>query len=227
MSSRRLATSARAARSQAGRSMGSISSRTIPGRHRIDVEALHIASDTVRLDQRGAAAHERIRDPDPPKVVRPEEQVLQPALAEFRKDQAAEQGPRTAGEPFVDADDRAVALLDLLLPERHPGDQGNVEALLDAHRRPSPSGPAGQSPGPGGLSADGSPSSCIGAASARVSIPGVPSAVNAAAAPWRTAALRLPGLAPYRIKHSRSILLDMNGILVDAPGFRISASRLP
>ena len=104
-----------------------------PGRHRTDVVAIYIAADAVRLDQRSAAAHERICDPKAGEVVRPEERVLQAILAEFGEDQAAEQGAGTAGEPLVDADAGAVVLLDLLLSQRHQSDEGNVETPFDAH----------------------------------------------------------------------------------------------
>ena len=108
-----------------------------PGRHRIDIEAEHVASDAVRLDQRRSAAHKRIRYPDSRKVIRSEKGIIQTIFPELGKDQAAKQGARTACEPLVNADDRAIALLDLLFPERHFRDQGNVKTLLDTHCRRS------------------------------------------------------------------------------------------
>jgi len=62
-------------------------------------------------------------------------QLLEGRFPELREEKAPKQGARAPGEPLVDADDRAVVLLDLLLPERHFGDQGDIEAPLDAHFR--------------------------------------------------------------------------------------------
>ena len=108
-----------------------------PGRHRVDVEPFHIAADAVRLDERGSPAHERIPDPAARQVVGAEEIVLQPPRPELGEQQPPKEGPRTAGEPLVDADDRAVVLLELLFPARQPRDQGNIEPLFDAHCRSS------------------------------------------------------------------------------------------
>ena len=110
-----------------------------PGRHRIDVEAIHVASDAIRLDERRPASHERVGDTQPGKVVGSKEEVVQATLAELGEHEAAEQGARAACEPLVDTDDRAVVLLDLLLSKRHFGDQRNIEAPLDTHDRlPAP-----------------------------------------------------------------------------------------
>ena len=106
-----------------------------PGGHRVDVEAFHVAADAVRLQERGSAAHERIGDPQAREVIRAKEEILEGRLPELREQEAPKQGARTPGEPLVDADDRAVVLLDLLLPERHFRDQGDIEAPLDAHFR--------------------------------------------------------------------------------------------
>ena len=124
-----------------------------PGRHRVDIEALHVASDPVCLDQRRPPAHERVCDLDSRKVVRFEIYVCQPAIPEFRQDEAAKQGSWSAGKPLVNADDGAVVLLDLLFPERHLRDQGNIETPFDAHRRPSLAGPKRVFPAAGGVNA--------------------------------------------------------------------------
>ena len=104
-----------------------------PGGHGIDVESIDAAANAVRLDQRRAAAHEWVGNPQSGEVVRPEERVRQRVLAEFGEDEAAKQGARAAGKPLVDGDDRAVVLLNLLLPQRHLGDEGDIEAPFDAH----------------------------------------------------------------------------------------------
>ena len=104
-----------------------------PGRHRVDVESIHVASDAIRLDERRSPSHERIGNPQSRKVVRSKELVLQATLTELREQEATKQGSGTASEPLVNADDRAVVLLDLLLAERHFGDQGDVEPTFDTH----------------------------------------------------------------------------------------------
>ena len=108
-----------------------------PRRHRVYIEALHGASEAVRLDQRRPAPHERVRDADARQVIRSEKGAFQAILPELREDQPAKQGSRAAGKPFVNANDRAIVLLDLLFPERHFGDQGNIETPFDAHWWPS------------------------------------------------------------------------------------------
>ena len=97
--------------------------------------AQQIAADPVRLDERGSAAHERVRDPESPEFVRAKEDLVEGSLPELGEPQAAKQCARTSREPLVDADDRPVVLLDLLLPERHVGDQGDIEAPFDTHVR--------------------------------------------------------------------------------------------
>ena len=104
-----------------------------PGGHRIDVESFDIASDAVRLDERRSAPHERVGDSQSWEIVRSKEEILQTTLTELSEHEATKQSTGTAGEPFVDADDWAIVLLDLLLPERHRGDQRDVEATFDAH----------------------------------------------------------------------------------------------
>ena len=104
-----------------------------PGGHRIEVESLHVAAESIRLDQGGAAAHERVGDAPAGQVVAGKEGVLQWAGSELGQQEAAEQRAGPACEPLVNADDRAVVLLYLLLPQRQAGDQGNVEVALDAH----------------------------------------------------------------------------------------------
>ena len=105
-----------------------------PRRHRVDVEPIHVASDAIRLDERRSPSHERIGNPQSRKVVRPKEQVFQRTLAELREKETTKQGSWAAGEPLVNADDRAVVLLDLLLSKCHCGNQRDVEPPLDAHR---------------------------------------------------------------------------------------------
>lgn len=106
-----------------------------PGGHRIDVEPLHVAAESIRLQQRSAAAHERVGDLPASQVVAGKERLLQSAAAEFGENQAAEQRAGTAGEPLVNADDRTVVLLYLFLPQRQFGDHGDVEVSFDAHSR--------------------------------------------------------------------------------------------
>ena len=105
-----------------------------PGRHRVDVESIHVASDAVRLKERRSPSHERIGNPQSRKVVRSEELILQAALTELREQEATKQGSGTASEPLVNADDRAIVLLDLLLAERHRRYQRDLELPLDAHQ---------------------------------------------------------------------------------------------
>ena len=56
-----------------------------PGRHRVDVESIHVASDAIRLDERRPPSHEGIGNPQARKVARSEEQVLQATLTELRE----------------------------------------------------------------------------------------------------------------------------------------------
>jgi len=56
-----------------------------PGRHGIHVEALDVAADAVGLDQRCAAAHEGVSNPDARKIVALKEGFLERAITEFRQ----------------------------------------------------------------------------------------------------------------------------------------------
>lgn len=107
-----------------------------PGRHRVDVEPVHVASEPIGFDQRRSSAHERICDPTAGEVVGSKERVLQGTVPELGEDQTAKQRARTPREPLVHADDGAIVLLDLLLPERQAGDHRNVEVSLDTHVPP-------------------------------------------------------------------------------------------
>ena len=104
-----------------------------PSRHRIDVEALHVTTDSVRLDEGRPSAHEGVRDTSAREIVGAEERFFKRVVAELCQDQSAKQGARASSEPFVDAYDRTIILLDLFFSERHCRDQRNVEPLLDAH----------------------------------------------------------------------------------------------
>ena len=65
-----------------------------PGRHRVDVESVYVASDAIRLDERRSPTHERIGNPQSRKVVRSKEPILQAPLTELREQEATKQGSR-------------------------------------------------------------------------------------------------------------------------------------
>ena len=104
-----------------------------PCRHRIDIEAQHVTSDAVCLNQGRATAHEGIGHELAGKVMPVEVGFIQPLIEEFRQQKPAKQGARPSREPFMDRDDWPVNLLDLLLLEGQGCNQRNIEALLDAH----------------------------------------------------------------------------------------------
>jgi hypothetical protein len=58
-----------------------------------------------------------------------------PLAGEFRQQEAAEQHAGPSDEPLMDADHRAVVLLNLLLLGGQPGDEAGVKVLLDRHPR--------------------------------------------------------------------------------------------
>ena len=105
-----------------------------PSRHGVDVEAFNVTADAVCLNQWCASTHKRIGDPDSREVICLKKNVFQAIFTKFREDKTTKQGPWSAGEPLVDANDRTIILLYLLFPERHWGDERDVEALFDTHR---------------------------------------------------------------------------------------------
>lgn len=104
-----------------------------PVGHGVDVEAGNVAPHPVRLDQRGAAPHERVGDGDPFQVVGAVECLPERLVAVFGEQQTAKQCPRSPGKPLVHGDDRPVVLLDLLFPQGQVGDEGDVEVFFYGH----------------------------------------------------------------------------------------------
>ena len=88
-----------------------------PVRHGIDVIADNVASETVRLKERRAAAHERIEDGKAGEIVGRIEYIAKRFIAEFRKDQPTKKRPRSPCEPLMDRDDGPVVLLNLLFTQ--------------------------------------------------------------------------------------------------------------
>src|SRR6266446_3690609 len=104
-----------------------------PGRHGIDVEPHHVTSNSVRLDQRDSATHERISNDLVLEIVSDEECLVEPTVNKFGEQQRAEERARSPGEPFVNGNYRSNVLLDLLLLDRHRRNERNIEATLYAH----------------------------------------------------------------------------------------------
>jgi hypothetical protein len=84
-----------------------------PGGHRINIKPIYVASDPVRFNQRGAAAHERVSNALICEFITLKENVLDRPLPELRQDKRAKKCSRPACEPFVNRNDGAVVLLDL------------------------------------------------------------------------------------------------------------------
>ena len=101
-----------------------------PVGHRVDVVAYGITAQPIRLDERGAAAHERVGDPNALQVVGAKKGLGEPLLAELREQQAPEQRPRPPGKPLVHRNDRAGVLLNLLSPQGKVCDERYVKNLL-------------------------------------------------------------------------------------------------
>ncbi len=104
-----------------------------PVGHGIDVVADDVAADPVGFDQRGAASHEGVGDPEPRQVIGPIKGINEGRISEFGEEQAPEQGPRPPGKPLVNGDKRPVVLLDLLLPQSQTGNKRDVEILFNGH----------------------------------------------------------------------------------------------
>ena len=94
-----------------------------PGRHWVDIETLHVATDAVCLDQRCSTTHEGISDLDTWKVIGSKKGIVEAVTTKLGKSQPTKQGSRPAGKPFVYGDDRAINLLNLFFLERHSGNE--------------------------------------------------------------------------------------------------------
>src|ERR1700722_1518211 len=90
-----------------------------PGRHWINVKALHVAADAIRLKQGRTTTHEGICDDSAGKVICLEKALGERLTAKFRENQAAEEGAGTTCEPLVHSNDGSVVLLYLLFFECH------------------------------------------------------------------------------------------------------------
>ena len=90
-------------------------------------------SGLTGFDQGRTAAHEGIGHLAAREVIRGKVSVGKRGIPEFGKGQRAKKRSRPSRKPFVHGDDGPVVLLNLLLLERHAGDQGDVESLFDAH----------------------------------------------------------------------------------------------
>ena len=89
---------------------------------------------TPCLEQGRSSTHERGRNGDVVELMRFEIAFRKgAAVAELCEEQPAEQGPWSARKPFVNADDGAVVLLNLLLFGSQLGDETDVESVLDGH----------------------------------------------------------------------------------------------
>ncbi|MGH7091014.1 MAG: hypothetical protein ACREFQ_19110, partial [Stellaceae bacterium] len=106
-----------------------------PCRHRVDVKTFDIATDSVRLDERSAAAHERIQHETARERVAFEEALRDGLIAELGQNQSPEQAAGPARKPFMHRDDRPIVLLDLLFLQGKRGDDWNVKLRFDRHRR--------------------------------------------------------------------------------------------
>ena len=118
-----------------------------PRCHRVYVKAGHVAANAVGLDQGRAAAHERISDFSAGKIVASEVEVGKWCFTEFGKRQRPEQAAGPPSEPLVYGDYGAVVLLNLLLTQRHGGNEGNIEAGFNGHERVSASKDHGRKTG--------------------------------------------------------------------------------
>ena len=74
---------------------------------------------------------------DAGKIIGTKEGAVQTVTPKFRQDKGAKQGSGTAGEPFVDANNWAVVLLNLFLPQRQSTDERNIETPFNTHYGPS------------------------------------------------------------------------------------------
>ena len=95
-----------------------------------DVEA-----ESVGLEQRCAAAHERVADDVPTNAWRTASRPDSSGSSRQNsvRQQAAKNGARAPRKPLVNADDRSIALLDLFFAQRQPRRKGGVEILFDGH----------------------------------------------------------------------------------------------
>ncbi len=107
-----------------------------PIRHRVDVGADDVTSQAIGFQQRRATAHKGIADDEGAQVVAAEKAIRQRlSIGELGQQQGAKERAWPTGEPLVYADDRAIMLLDLLLPLGQLGHKGHVKVFLD---HPSP-----------------------------------------------------------------------------------------
>jgi hypothetical protein len=88
-----------------------------PLSHWIYVVTKHVTTKSISLKKRGTATHKRVRNPLSGKIVGLVEDLPLCAAIELRKQQRTEECSRPPGEPLVHSNDRAIVLLNLLLPE--------------------------------------------------------------------------------------------------------------
>ena len=101
-----------------------------PVSHGIDIEPGHITPDPVGLQEGNAAAHERIGHLGAGEAISLVEHLPKRPVRKLGEKKPSEQGPRPAGKPFMDGDNRSVVLLNLLFPQGQIGDEGDVEIFL-------------------------------------------------------------------------------------------------
>jgi hypothetical protein len=100
-----------------------------PVRDRIDITADHAKTESQCFKNSGAAAHKRISD-DTLDVIAAPIRFIQWCVGKLRQHQTAEYASWPASEPFVDADNWSIRLLDLLLAEGKGRDEGRIELSL-------------------------------------------------------------------------------------------------
>jgi hypothetical protein len=102
-----------------------------PVGHRVDIVADNITTKTIGFKQWRATPHEGIGYAEPLEVVGTVKGFFQGSFYEFGEQQAAEEGSRPAGKPFVNGNDGPVVLLDLFLPQGQIGYEGYIKIALN------------------------------------------------------------------------------------------------
>jgi hypothetical protein len=69
----------------------------------------------------------------PGKVIGAKVSLGERFIAKFGKYQTTEKTSGTASKPFVNTNDRPIILLNLFLPQRQSGNQGNVKGVFNGH----------------------------------------------------------------------------------------------
>ncbi len=104
-----------------------------PPGHGVDVVTDNVTANPVGLDKRSPASHKWVGDGYAFQIVRSIEGFLKRFLAVFGENKAAKKSSWPPGEPFVNRNDGAVILLDLLLSQGEGGYERYIEAFFDRH----------------------------------------------------------------------------------------------